>query len=380
VHGRREQLYVATAEALLLRDGNAWFRYEGLALSENQPDWLAIEPGDIATAQSPLPTVRMIASTDDGSLWLATDQGLARYYARQGRSTILEAYPDLGTGAVNAVHTDDRGMLWVSSTDGLFRFDGRDLAQYDFAQNLWTNLGLAEAVYPDELTETLRGHWRWDRDQVRWEHYDSRLSRFAEYALDQRSANDAGPEAVLFTTSVRADLGTFDGTKFTGSEDVVPDRLVMRLKPNEDRIVAGGLPAVPVYRAGAQWRYLQLEPEPLAVPAAGRPWWSREGRLFPEPQQTGPFPGHFRTKADPWNADGRFDESVFVYPPSALLWMAYPSTPEVGVRIRLFKSSPEQSIDPALVERVWALLVRAKAAGVPLELAVEGSTVKGERL
>ena len=96
------------------------------------------------------------------------------------------------------------------------------------------------------------------------------------------------------------------------------------------------------------------------------------------PDKNGPLPGHFRGKNKRGAADGHFDNAIFAYPPSARLWMAYPLPPKIGVRIRLFKSSPGQCIDPALVERVWALLGRAKAAAVPLELAIEGSMVKGD--
>jgi len=50
--------------------------------------------------------------------------------------------------------------------------------------------------------------------------------------------------------------------------------------------------------------------------------------------------------------------------------------PAVGVRIRLFRSDPSAAMDPALIERVWTLLQRARPAGVPLQLAVEGEIVK----
>lgn len=433
VYARREQLYLATEEALLLFDQDLWFRYEGATLSEEQLDWQPIEPGDIGTAQSPLPSVQDVAFSRDGSLWIATEHGLARYYAREGRSTILEAYPDIGTGRFHSLTLDDRGMLWVAGDGGLFRFDGRDLAQYDFGKNGWSKRGLAEAIYPDEMSETPRGHWRYDREQTRWKRYDSRLNRYADITMNPRNHNSDKVRAILFTESVRAELGQFDGSRFTSSEDVAHTQLTLRVKPTEARIVDGGLPAMPSYRSGAQWRYLQLEPSPLNVPPKGRPWWSREGRLFPLPWESGPvpdhvydksgpmpghfpgksgpvpdhfydksgplpdhfhdkseplpghlpdkngpLPGHFRGKNKRGAADGHFDNAIFAYPPSARLWMAYPLPPKIGVRIRLFKSSPGQCIDPALVERVWALLGRAKAAAVPLELAIEGSMVKGD--
>ena len=379
IHPRREQLYLASPHALLLFDQARWYRYEAASLSENQLDWIPLEEADITTAESPLPNILSMASTADGSLWLGTNRGLARYYAHQGRSTQLEAYPDLGTGPVHHLHLDERGMLWAAGDDGLFRYDGRDLAQYDLAEGLWNSLGLAAAVYPNEITESPRGHWRYDADQARWEHYDSRLSRYTDFTLAQRSLSSDSLQAVTLTSAVRAELGQFDGSTFTSQADIAQDQLTLHIKPTEERILEGGLAAIPEYQTGSQWRYLQLEADPLDVPVKGRPWWSREGRLFPPPGQSGPFPGHFRTQTSPWQGDGQFDEAVFAYPPSARLWMEYPLPPKVGVRIRLFKLAPDQSVDPALVERVWALLVRTKAAGVPLQLAVEGSIVKGEQ-
>jgi hypothetical protein len=379
VHARRAQLYLATPQALLLFDQGRWFRYEGAALSENLPDWQPLEPADIGTAVSPLPGVRLLADTGDGSLWLGTERGLARYYARQGRSTLLEAFPDLGTGRIHCLQRDDRGMLWVAGEDGLFRFDGRDLAQHDFAESRWQSLGLAASIYPDDLSENPRGHWRYNQGETRWEQYDSRLSRFGDPKLDLRQQPSNALQGLLLTASVRAQLGQFDGSQFTPQADLDWQQLAMRVKPTQERIVDGGLPALPAYCEDARWRYLQLETMPLEVPATGRPWWSREGRLFPPPEQSGPFPGHFRTQASSWNGDGRFDKAVFAYPPSARLWMEYRLPPKVGIRIRLFKSTPAQKVDPALIERVWALLVRAKPAGVPLELAVEGRIVKGEQ-
>jgi hypothetical protein len=58
--------------------------------------------------------------------------------------------------------------------------------------------------------------------------------------------------------------------------------------------------------------------------------------------------------------------------------MEYPVSPVVGVRVRLFRRMPDQAVAPALIDRVWQLLARAKAAGVPLQLALEGAVVKGE--
>jgi hypothetical protein len=375
VQADRDQLYLATAQALLLWDHERWFRYEGAQLSEGAADWVALDAGEVAAAVSPLPAVNAIAVTPDGSAWLGTARGLARYYVHGDRTTLLEAFPDLGSGEIRALTVDERGMLWIAGDDGLFRYDGRDLAQYDFAEKRWVQLGPADTVYPDEISAAARGHWRFDGAQDRWERFDAAAARFTTFPLSKRAGNSAAAQALLVADSLRAELGQFDGNEFSDSQPVAASQLALRIKPDETRIVAGGLPALP--GGAGTWRYLQLEPANLAPPS-GRPWWSREGRLFLPPEWQAPWPGHFRNEASAWHADGHFDDAVFVYPPSARVWMEYPVSPVVGVRVRLFRRMPDQAVDPALIDRVWQLLARAKAAGVPLQLAVEGMVVKGE--
>src|SRR6185436_19277820 len=109
------------------------------------------------------------------------------------------------------------------------------------------------------------------------------------------------------------------------------------------------------------------------------PWWSTEGQLFVPPLRAAPVPGHRRDDAS-FLADaqheGQYDQSVFVYPPSARLWAVEGSVPAVGIRVRLFLADPTKPIDPALADRVWQLIARARPAGVPLQLMAEGSVLK----
>lgn len=371
MHVAGERLYLATDQALLLRDQGRWFRYAGAGLSENLNDWVALEAA--AAATSPLPPVNAIAQTPDGALWLGTEQGLARWTVRDELTTLLEAFPDLGTDAIADLRLDERGMLWIASAAGLLRHDGRDLARHDFAGTRWVSLGRADSLYPDEVAPRPRGHWRYAAGS--WERFDSAQGRFTQIEIERRVDAGAAVAGVLFGDSLVAELGEYDGHQFNPVQALSLDRFVMRIKPDEERIVAGGPPALP---AGAgHWRYLQMEPDGL-TPPEGRPWWSREGRLFPPAAASAPRPGHFRGEGGSWHADGRFDRAVFAYPPSARLWQDYPARPVVGVRVRLFRRQPGEALEPALIERVWQLLTRAKAAGVPLQLAVEGATVKGD--
>ena len=111
----------------------------------------------------------------------------------------------------------------------------------------------------------------------------------------------------------------------------------------------------------------------------GGDWWSKEGQLFPAPARRAAVPGHFRSAAaflgDP-EGEGQFDNAAFSYPPSARLWALRLLPPAAGIRIRLCLADPAAAADPALAERVWNLIERARPAGVPLQLMVEGRIVK----
>ncbi len=381
----RGRWYLATADALLLLSGTQLYRYASEAISEQQPDWEAIATGDAATAQSPLPAVRALAVTADGWLWLGTAAGLVRWgvaderfdtaqRAADGRSTRLHAYPDLGTGAVHALAVDHRGVLHIAADAGLLRCTGRDLAQMDFSQNLWLALGRAGAEYPDEITERPRAHYRWNRADAQWERLDVRRGRFARVDLAPRTAVSDACAAWLELPSVRGETGTDDGNSFTPAGTLAAADLTVRVKPDETRIVSGGLPCLPEHRPGAVWRYLQLEPVPLTVPD-GRPWWSCEGRLFPPPTRDAPWPGRFRDAASVFALDGLYDDAVWSYLPCVRVALEWTVAPAIGVRVHLLRRRPDELIADALTARVWQLISRARAAGVPLALAVEGATV-----
>ncbi len=376
--GDGAQEVLATEEALYLHRAGRYWRYEGASASEHVADWVEDAPADGNT--SPLPEVTAIAASPDGSLWFGSADGLARWYAAEDGTTRLEAFPDLVGAAVAALTVDDRGLLWIAAANGLFRYDGRDLAQHDFAAAAWIAAGHADTAYPDDVRTEPRGHWRFDRAATRWQRWSAAQRHFADANLPDRAQADAEIVAVLIAPAVRAELGAWDGTRFEPAATVPPGELRLRIKPDETRIVTGALPWLPAPSgaAGETWRYLQMDEAP-APPAQGRPWWSTEGQLFPTPSPKAPVPGHLRDApgflADP-QGEGQFDHSAFAYPPSARLWVVRPHAPRVGIRIRLCLPDPGEAADPALAERVWKLVARARPAGVPLQLMVEGRIVK----
>lgn len=278
---------------------------------------------------------------------------------------------------------DARGLLWIGAANGLFRFDGRDLARHDFDAGTWIAEGRADTAYPDDHNAEARGHWQYDRAQARWLRWRGGERRFGDAGLADRLGSDLAVGAVLFAPAVRGELGQWDAAsaRFTASAELAPDSLRLRIKPDELRVVTGVAPWLPgpSGRSDERWRYLQMVATAPTPPASGGDWWSKEGQLFPAPARRAAVPGHFRsasaflTDAD---GEGQFGHAAFSYPPSAKLWALRLLPPAAGIRVRLCLADPGAAADPALVERVWNLIARARPAGVPLQLMVEGRIVK----
>jgi hypothetical protein len=97
--------------------------------------------------------------------------------------------------------------------------------------------------------------------------------------------------------------------------------------------------------------------------------------LFPPPDRSAPWPGHYRDAASPFTPDGRYDDAVWSYLPSARLALEWAVAPAIGVRIHLLRRAPDAPVPDAVSARVWQLIARTRAAGVPLALVVDGVAV-----
>ncbi len=362
-----------------------WHAYRGETEEEPQLQWLLTDPSALPPAEDlGLPPIRTMALSPDQALWLGADEGLARYYARHEQDllyrALLEGFTDLVPGVVNQLSTDDRGMLWITTDQGLFRYDGRDLAQYQSGAGHWLQMGRADSVYLNQLAYEPRGQWRYNRLDEQWEIFDFSAGRWSNAALPVRSGGEDPVNQILISDSLMAHLGTWDGSKFTAQSAVAPELILMRCKPDQQTIVDGGPPFIPTLPSGqSTWRYLQLEPEVVTAPGPDDlPWWSREGRLFPPPEMKDVHPGRYRI--DQQSVDGRFDQSIFAYLPSVMVTMVYSNPLAMAVLVRLFKRTPEDAIDPAIVDRVYRGINQVRPAGVPVTLAVEGKLIKESSL
>jgi signal transduction histidine kinase/ligand-binding sensor domain-containing protein len=89
------------------------------------------------TQQHGLPqdTIRAIAQTADGYLWLGTDEGLARFDGYD--FTIFnKANRDLPSNSITALAAAPGGTLWIGTTDGLTEFSGGRFRTYTRQQGL----------------------------------------------------------------------------------------------------------------------------------------------------------------------------------------------------------------------------------------------------
>lgn len=363
-----------------------WFEKEGV--KEQARDWqevFADKQGDAmnfpTAARVFLPPVRRVLRGADGSLWLGTQNGVARYVARATRgltyATVLEAFPQLTTGPVFDIREDARGLLWFCTDRGLLRYDGREWWQA--RGDGWARVGIIDNLSggpPRDTRQPPRG-FRFDRAAGRWQRFDPRLG-WKDFEPEPLTTAETAVLTVEWIDQVAADIGRWDGARFTSESPVAAAALRSRFKPSEDRILDGGVPALPRVPAGRAsiWRYLSREPDPLQLPPE-RPAWTVEGRLIPPPQFPGaPPPGRFDlTTPEP---QINYDEAVFAYRPAARVWFEFAGRKVLGVVARLKKLTADEQIDPVVIDRVWQGIQQVRPAGVRVALAVEEDFVKGK--
>lgn len=363
-----------------------WFEKEGI--KEQARDWqelFADKQGDAmnfpTAAQVFLPPVRCVRRGADGSLWLGTDNGIARYVARAVRgltyATVLEAFPQLTTGPVFDIKEDARGLLWFCTDRGLLRYDGREWWQSRGKD--WVRLGVIDnlsGASPRDTRLPPRG-FRFNRTPRKWQRFEPNLD-WKDFAPALLTTAETAVLTVEWVDQVVADMGQWDGAHFTSASPVPSNNLQARFKPSEDRILDGGIPGLPRVPAGrtSVWRYLSREPKPLPPPPEP-PAWTMEGRLMPPPTfQSAPPPGRFDAPTPP--PPTNFNEAVFAYRPAARVWFELAGRKVLGLVARLKRLAADEQIDSVVIDRVWQGIQQVRPAGVRVALAVEEDFVKGK--
>lgn len=353
-----------------------WYWYRGEERSDQFPDWEPFQPAEAEPERNfPLaervflPPARRVHRGPDASLWIGTDRGIARYLARPVRgltyTTLLEAFPDLCDAPVHDIREDERGSMWFATDRGLFRFDGRD----------WWQVQEDALVRVPAPVEREARQARFNRALDRWELFTTASGSWTAFAGAPRGNDEAPVRAITWSDAAASELGSWDGSTFTPDPEGAPEPLRMRYKPEETRIVEGGIPAVPRLPPGSsEWRYLALEPEVPPQPAS-TPAWTIEGRLLPPPPDRAPVLEGRYSGAAPMDLSG-FDDAAFAYNPAARVWFGWEPRHPLSILVRLGLTSAGERIDPAILDRVWQGIQQVRPAGVRALLAVGEETVR----
>ncbi len=108
----------------------AWFAWAA-SLGAAVPSEYLIQKWD-TSGGLPHNTVRAIAQTSNGYLWLGTENGLARFDGVRFENFGRENTPVLQDPNVQFLQTDSGGTLWVGTGNRLYAWDGRRLTQQNW--------------------------------------------------------------------------------------------------------------------------------------------------------------------------------------------------------------------------------------------------------
>lgn len=350
-----------------------WYLLTNEAADESVDDWQRLDLGapgatlpEAASIQ--LPAVHAVRRHASGDIWLGTAQGIARYRAREQRrtyTTLLEAMPQFGEEPVRQIAQDARGRLWFASGNGLLLFDDMDWFQRQGAILVRLPRVIEDQDHPV--------FWRYMRNSSTWQIFaPPDRTGFQNHSEPLFTTAESAIHCLIWTGSAHARLGSFDGSSFSVDETATPATLGMRYKPEAQRIVDGGIAALPLLPVGiSHWRYLQREEATPATPGSN-PAWTREGRLLPPPSSSeAPFEGRYLG-----GANGP-ETSVFAFPPAARVWTLWRPRAPLTVTLRLSRHTDDEQIDPQILDRVWNELQRVKPAAVRVLLAVGEKIERG---
>jgi ligand-binding sensor domain-containing protein len=188
----------AEGGGLIRFDGTAWEKFPDFpsAPSDQQPDKLSYN-------------VNRLLYTDSGVLWVGTDNGLGRYDGQAWtRYATAEGLPG---SQIYALSLDNDGVLWVGTDLGVAWFNGDS---FEIVQG-GPEGGIAGIVQDAEGRYWFsggNGAWRYDRDAVNWDHFNTDSGDLPVYTLFGATLDADGN---LYFGSYGSGLIQYDGDTFT---------------------------------------------------------------------------------------------------------------------------------------------------------------------
>src|SRR5437899_862474 len=88
----------------------------------------------------PQNTVHSIAQAKDGYVWIATEEGLARFDGIRFTVFDKQNTPELKSNDIRVLLEDRRGALWIGTTDGLVRLVDSKFTAFTTADGLRSNV------------------------------------------------------------------------------------------------------------------------------------------------------------------------------------------------------------------------------------------------
>ncbi len=231
----------------------------------------------------PQNSVHAISQTTDGYIWIATEEGLARFDGIGFTVFDKENTPTLRTNDIRCLLGDARGSLWIGTADGLVRlFAGKftafttreglpsDLIETlyaDHEDNVWIATPAGLTRYKDGAFSRFEPQQQWshgkvealfeDRDNGLWIASPSGLSRYQQGKLidydKQNAFNTTNVVAITEDKEGRLWFGTNDGLTclsqgrfqtFTTRDGLANNRVTSLLADREGALwigTAGGL-------------------------------------------------------------------------------------------------------------------------------------------
>ncbi|MEC9464533.1 MAG: two-component regulator propeller domain-containing protein [Myxococcota bacterium] len=165
--------------------------------------------------------VASVCQTEDGYLWLATQDGLARYDGRE--FVVFDKYntPEFRDSQINALEVGAGGALWIGTNDGLIRFKDGSFERFDTTQGLPHRVVTALAV---------------DGSGGTWAGTKAGLARFHKGEVERSWSTAKG----LFDDEVRAVVASSKGVVWVASGSNTSKRGIQQIVDDELVTVAFG--------------------------------------------------------------------------------------------------------------------------------------------